>query len=281
MLKIEDLLIHPDLPSLPEAVIRLNELISSDAPIDKIAAVIENEPALTLRTLELANSAWYKREKTIQNVNEAISVIGFTALYQLIFATSVTRVFHGVNSDQIDMQCFWQQSVRAATLAQTLSSRLEDTPQHLFTTGLIMYIGKLILATTAPFISYQIYKQCKEESIPLSDAETNRLGFNHADVSAAIIEKWKMPASMYVPIKYYLQPENAPEQYQPIAALLHIAHTIRCMQYPDESVIVETTAEIDPSICNMIKINESQFPKLAESASNLYDEALSLLGLSS
>lgn len=279
MLTIEDLLTHPDLPSLPEAVIRLNELISSDAPIDSIAAIIRNEPALTLRTLELANSAWYKREKTIQSVNEAISVIGFTALYQLIFATSVTRVFRGIDSDLIDMQQFWQQSVRSATLAQTLSSRLDIPQQHLFTTGLIMYIGKLILVTTAPFITYQIYKKCQAESIPLSTAEHERLGFNHADVSAAIIEKWKMPASMHMPIKYYLQPAQAPEQYQAVAALLHVAHHIRCTQHAAEPAIIETADHVDPPILNMINISDALFPKLAESASNLYEEALSLLGL--
>ena len=279
MLTIEELLSHPDLPSLPDAVIRLNELISSDAPIDKIANVIQNEPALTLRTLELANSAWYKREKTIQSVNEAISIIGLTAIYQLIFATSVTRVFHGINSDLINMQQFWQQSVRSATLAQTLSSRLDVPQQHLFTTGLIMYIGKLILVTTAPFITYQIYKRCQEESLTLSEVETERLDFNHADICAALIEKWKMPASMYLPIKHYLQPTEAPAQYQPIAAVLHVAHHIRCMQYPDENVISETAEQVDQSILDMINVSANQFPKLADSAAHLYDEALSLLGL--
>ena len=88
-----------------------------------------------------------------------------------------------------------------------------------------------------------------------------------------------MPASMYLPIKYYLQPTQAPEQHQPIAAVLHVAHHIRCMQYPEENVISESAEQVDQPILDMIKVSANQFPKLADSAAHLYDEALSLLGL--
>jgi len=279
MLTIEELLTHPDLPSLPDAVIRLNELIRSDAPIDAIASVVQNEPALTLRTLELANSAWYKREKTIQSVNKAISIIGITALYQLIFATSVTRVFQGVDSDFVNMQRFWQQSVRSASLAQCLTSQSGISGQHLFTAGLIMYIGKLILVTTVPLIARQIYQRSREESRLLSDVETERLGFNHSDISAALLEKWKLPSSMSLPVKHYLQPAQAQAQYRDISAVLHIAHHVRCMNYPDLNGINESSGQIDPSILEMINIDENLFPELTDSASHLYNEALSLLGL--
>lgn len=282
MLTVEELLTHPDLPSLPDAIIRLNELISADAPIDSIAEVIRNEPALTLRTLELANSAWYKREKTINSVNEAISIIGLTALYQLIFATSVTRAFQGVSSDIIDMRQFWQQSVRSATISQTMSSLLDFPRQHLFTTGLIMYVGKLILATAAPYLTYQVYKSCSEEpTLLLSEAETERLGFTHADVASSLVEKWKIPASIYVPIKFYLNPMKAPENHQLMASVLHVAHHIRCTQYPNESSIsiTETTETLDPAILDLVNISDAQFNKLAMSASHLFSEALALLGL--
>lgn len=279
MLTIEELLTHPDLPSLPDAVIRLNDLISADAPVDAIAAVIQNEPSLTLRTLELANSAWYKREKTIQSVNEAISIIGYSTLYQLIFATSVTRVFQGINSDIIDMKQFWRQSVRTAALSQTMSSRLDIPEQLLFTTGLIMYIGKLILLTTAPFITYQIYKRCHEESLLLSDVESDRLGFTHADICAALLEKWKLSPAVYIPIKYYLAPNQAPEQHQVNTAVLSIAHHIRCKHYPEDSFVNETPDQLDNDLLEIANINEALFPKLADSAAHFYDEALSLLGL--
>lgn len=276
---LEQLISNPELPSLPEAVVKLNALISEDAPMHQITEVINRDPALTLRTLELANSAWFKREKNITSVNEAISIIGLTSLYQLIFATSVTRLFNDIKPEQFDMKSFWQQSVRTATLTQTLAPYVNEPGQNLFTIGLTTYIGKLVLVTAAPYLAYKVYQRYDAESTPLYDIENEILGFNHADISAAIMEKWRLPQSFYLPIKYYVHPIDAPDQYLPITTLLHVAHYLQSTTYPAPSGKIAPTYSLDSNLTHTIKIDSSDFQKIIASASNLYDEAIILLGL--
>lgn len=276
---IDQLISDPELPSLPEAVIRLNELISHDASMPQIAEVIHRDPSLTLRTLELANSAWFKREKTIESVSEAISIIGLSSLYQLIFATSVTRLFKDLETEQFSMRSFWQESVRTATLMQTLAAYVNEAGQSLFTIGLTAYIGKLILATTSPFLAYKVYKRYRTDATPLYEIEKDILGFSHMDISAAIMEKWKLPESFYTPIKYAYHPIDAPKSYIQVATLLHIAHYLQTTFYPDESGQSAPVYELNPDLIESVNIMSSEFQKTVESASHLYDEAIILLDL--
>lgn len=279
-MKLEDITRHPELPSLPEAVIRLNELIASDAPLPEIAAVLENEPSLALRTLELANSAWYKREKTIGSVNDAIAIIGISAIYQLIFSTSVTRAFQGIETDIIDMKIFWQQSVQTATLAQTIATQHKSSVlHHIFTIGLVASIGRLALINVAPYMAQRVFKQAKEESVPLHVAEQTQLGFTHNAISASIMQNWKIPASIYGPISCYIHPELAVEQHRLPASILNIAHHIQCNFYPQNTGFRDITGDPDKSVMEYLAIPETQLSVLAESASHLYTEASAILGL--
>lgn len=276
---LEQLISDPELPSLPEAVIKLNSLISHDAPMTQISEVLIHDPALTLRTLELANSAWFKREKTIESVNEAISIIGLAALYQLIFATSVTRLFNDINPQQFTMKSFWQESVRTATLMQTLATYVNEPGQNLFTIGLTTYIGKLILATAGPYLAYKVYQRYDGKTVPLYEVEKEIIGYTHVEISAAIMERWKLPESFYLPIKYCYHPFDAPEPHAQVARLLHLAHYLQCSFYPDESGQTPPVYVLNPELINSLKIETTEFQRIVESAANLFDEAMILLGL--
>ena len=85
-----------DIFVLPEAVVKIKQLIDDDAaPMEEIAQVINFDPAIMTRILKISNSALYKFPSQITTVSKAIRVIGTNAVYDLVLAYGVANAFKG------------------------------------------------------------------------------------------------------------------------------------------------------------------------------------------
>ena len=190
---LDQLLDNPELPSLPEAFLKLNDCIKRDRPISEITKVIELDPSLSTRSLKLANSAWYKRSRTIATVKEAITTIGLDTLHQLVFATSVIRTFQGIDKNVADMRSFWDQSIYLACNAKLIKEACgEKNALHVFTAGIVAYIGKLVIYMNLPELSKKILESSQDHLQLQHLEETKLLGFSHNEVTAALLKKWEI-----------------------------------------------------------------------------------------
>ncbi|NOZ54152.1 MAG: HDOD domain-containing protein [Gammaproteobacteria bacterium] len=275
----EELVSHPELPSIPEAILKLNELINNNRPIEELAIVIHNEPSLTARTLELANSAWYKRQREITTVHDAIAIIGIVALHQLIFASSVIRTFAGLNSELVDMNKHWHQSVRTATAAQTLAHQTKiNDPIELFTAGLLVYIGQLVLYIATPEKTRQILTLAQTRQQPQFKIENELLGYNHSQVTTALLKRWNVPANIFSAISTYTDPENAEEKYRSRACILNVAHYMQHVHNMDFNT-TDPTEKVSDFALKKLQINIMDLDNYSPTAASLYNEAVTMLGL--
>ena len=70
---------------LPEAVIKVKQLIDNDATsMEDIAEVINYDPAIMSQVLKISNSALYKFHNTVTTVTKSIQVIGTRSIYDLV-----------------------------------------------------------------------------------------------------------------------------------------------------------------------------------------------------
>ena len=270
---------NPELPSLPEALLKLNDFIKHDRPIAEITKVIERDPSLTTRSLKLANSAWYKRSRTIATVKEAVTTIGLDALHQLVFATSVIRTFQGISQDIADMQSFWNQSLQLACNAKSIKVALgEKDTIHTFTTGIVTYIGKLVIYLNLPELSRKILENSRQHP-ELQHLEENKLlGFAHNDVSAALLNKWDLPATTYVPIQYYTHPPAAPTDELPDAAALYLAHHL--VYKPADQLDFDDTGSGLKDVLTVLNITKERLPDIQQQSVAEYAQAAAIVGIS-
>jgi len=64
-----------ELISLPEIVMQINELVNSDASsATEIARVIGQDPAISTRILQVANSSMYGGQRQIDSINRAVTI---------------------------------------------------------------------------------------------------------------------------------------------------------------------------------------------------------------
>jgi HD-like signal output (HDOD) protein len=262
---LDQLLDNPELPSLPEAFLKLNDLIKHDRPIADITKVIERDPSLSARSLKLANSAWYKRSRTIATVKEAITTIGLDTLHQLVFATSVVRTFQGVDKNIADMHSFWNQSLLLACNAKLIKESCgEKNAIQVFTAGIVAYIGKLIIYMNLSEISQKILVSSQHHPQLQHLEETKLLGFAHNDITAALLKKWEIPETTYVPIQYYTHPLDAPSEHVANAAVLFLAHQL-VFKSADSIDVNETSNGIKDSL-KVLPITQDQLIGIQQQA---------------
>ncbi|QPG04529.1 HDOD domain-containing protein [Salinimonas marina] len=186
---------------LPEAVTRLKECMDDHAAsIDDVAEIIAFDPGLTAQILKVANSALYRFPKQIDTISKALQIIGTRSAYDLALAYGVTQAFSKIESQIIDVDKFWEQSVSCGLLAKYFAEyRRQREPERLFVAGLLHNIGELVVVATVP----EQARRCLAYNSRVTPAQLQSalLGFTYAELSAALIQEWGIPATIYQPIR--------------------------------------------------------------------------------
>ena len=116
-----------DIPSLPEVVTKIMELVSNPtSSAAELSKVIAHDPGLTTRVLRLVNSAYYGFPKQISSVQQAIMILGFTTMRGLVLSTSIFKIFTPKDSKTgktIDYKQFWKHSISVALCARVYSRK--------------------------------------------------------------------------------------------------------------------------------------------------------------
>jgi HD-like signal output (HDOD) protein len=215
-----------ELLSLPDAAIRLNSLLTEpDATTAQIAEVVSLDPALCARVLRAVNSAYFGLRSRIDTISKAITMIGTSELHSLVLATSAAQAFKNISCKLIDMESFWQHSVRAALAARGFSeSCMRRHRERIFLAALMHDIGKLVLYHQLPAESTRILEGVRAGR-PQDEMELSVLGYTHGDVGAALLERWNLPATLHVPVRYHHRFAEAPE-FAREAALIHLGSAV-------------------------------------------------------
>jgi len=250
-----------DLLSLPDAAMRLNELLADpDAANAEIAEVVTMDPALAARVLRAVNSAAFGLQRHVDTISKAIVMIGTSELHSLVLATSAAQAFRSISTKLIDMESFWQHSVRAALAARGLAeASLSSHGERVFLSALMHDIGKLVLYHQFPAASTRILETVRAGEA-LDGAEEAAFGFTHADVGALLLERWNLPAALTMPVRFHHRHDEAVE-FRQEAALLHLGNQMAHSMDGDGTVIkpsmLDVTSEAwEQAGCSLAAINQ-------------------------
>jgi HD-like signal output (HDOD) protein len=213
--------------SLPYFYERLNEVINHPkTSIDDIARIIIEDQGLTVKLLKLANSPMFGYYAKIESIAKAVTIIGTQPLRDLALAVSVMDIFQNIPEELMNMRSFWRHSISCGAIARNLAIYLhERNVERFFVAGMLHDIGQLILCTSIPDVVNGIIGECKAQESIFHEEEKKCLGFDHADIGAALLSKWKIPAAILDPVACHHKPAAA-EQYPLEAAVVHLSDII-------------------------------------------------------
>ncbi|MET0549835.1 MAG: GGDEF domain-containing protein [Xanthomonas sp.] len=192
--ELEAILSHSrDLPSPPGIALRIIEL-AQDADVDLAATAdaIAMDMALSARMLRIANSPLYASRRRIDNLGQALTMLGLNAALSLALGFSMVQSLRGDASGP--QERLWRRSVLAA-LASRLLGQAAGLRKHeeLMLAGLLQDMGALALLHVCRDQYAALLQDAAGDAQRLSALEREHLGADRAEVGAWLARKWKLP----------------------------------------------------------------------------------------
>jgi HD-like signal output (HDOD) protein len=135
------------LASFPGSFHQISAVIERrDSSADLVAEAMKSDLSLCARLLKLANSAYCGYSGKVDNVRQAVVIIGVRQIQDLMAATLAVNQFKNISPELVDMRSFWRHSLACGLAAKSLAAlRREPNTERYFITGLLHDIGSLVL----------------------------------------------------------------------------------------------------------------------------------------
>jgi len=134
------------LPSLPDVALKIKaECEKEDSSAQKIADVISQDPAISVRLLQIANSSLYRTRHSADNIQGAITKLGLNLVRDLIMSLSMKQLYRASNDIIAErFRELWLSSTKTASIARLLAMNTKHLdPEQAMLAGLIHNIGAL------------------------------------------------------------------------------------------------------------------------------------------
>lgn len=133
-----------DLPSMPEVALKINQAVQNEMlDIQKIADIVQTDPMISARAVQVSNSAMYVGSQPVQTIKRAVQRIGLRAMRAIVMSVTLKNLYTP-KSPLIKkrMQMYYQHSVRVGVICHILAKKIKGfDPEQAFLAGLIHDIG--------------------------------------------------------------------------------------------------------------------------------------------
>ncbi len=265
----------PELSSLPEVYLRVNEQLEDDrSTAQEIGNTVQTDPAIATRILKMVNSAYYGMPNKVSTISQGVALLGRDRLKQIIIGSVLVSVFKDPKLESFSMPEFWRHSIKTAIIAKQLAGQRKDVsePDALFIAGLLHDIGRLILASKLPLQFSQIERHRRK--LGLTGAEQHILGFDHAELAGALMTQWGLPELLVTCARYHHDSSYSLE-HADANRIIYVANELSQNVPPmDEGEALEQLDEIDnwemldvplEQICFACELSEEQLFDVMES----------------
>ncbi|OHX37379.1 cyclic nucleotide-binding protein [Methylomonas sp. LWB] len=135
------------LPSLPDVALKLKEAMRKEIGIADAVEIIQLDPPIVAKLIQVANSALYSTGNTIHNCHDAVSRIGLNATRNLVLGISLKQLFHCKDPALMKaMQALWRSSLYVSSLSFVLAQACSRiNPEDALLAGLVADIGAIPL----------------------------------------------------------------------------------------------------------------------------------------
>jgi HD-like signal output (HDOD) protein len=207
---LERVLGSPRLPTPPVVAMKIVQATANpNTTSAEIGDLIRQDPALCAAVLKAINSCVYGLSSPVSSVERAVLLLGLNAVRSVVLTLSLPAMqFAGV-PDQA-FRDHWLASVSGAVIARELAVRLRrPLAEEDLTCGLLRDIGSLALRQAFPEAGDQLAAWMEGKPFSaLSECEREVYGVDHAEVSAELLRRWRLPDGICEPIRYHHEPHR-------------------------------------------------------------------------
>ena len=239
------------LPSMPEIYERLlSELTSPDASIDQVGKLIEQDIGMSVKLLQIVNSAFFGLAREIISPAQAAAHLGLDIVKSLVLSIKVFESFEeGIEAGGLDKIFHRAQSV--AHLAREIG-KFEGFDQkqreQLLIAGLLQDIGELVIIKYFPKILQEEFKTSELQSTEsIVERERRIYGVSHEQIGVYLLHLWGIPLTVVECIAHHHDVLNTidPKQLSQIEVLFIANLIVSADERQDEINQLNTNKEFN------------------------------------
>jgi HD-like signal output (HDOD) protein len=233
---LRDILQHPAihelignlkaLPATPHTFQALSAAIAQpNVHAADIAQIVSTDTALSVKVLQLANSAFYRRGVPVTSIQTAISYAGLEMIKSLALSACVFSALDASPSAIKRLQDLQGRSLRKAHFARMLL-RESRHAEEAFTAALLLDIGQAVLALSAPEKFEHMIELARSSGRAWHEVELEVFGAAHPEVGAYLLGLWGLPLTLIEAVAYHHTPSRVQHAHTSVLAAVHVADAI-------------------------------------------------------
>ncbi|MDR0447645.1 MAG: HDOD domain-containing protein [Treponema sp.] len=253
------------LPQFPENIVRIQKVINDPkSEMSDIARHISIDPALTADLLKIVNSAQYMLVKKVNNISEAVKIVGTRGIKNLLYSYGTQKILGGDTSEK---KALWDHCYKSAFYAYNLAKNFRkdnNLMDDVYVGGILHDMGKIIFSSIHPDLLNKIKSFCTEKRMPTSTFEDLSAGMNHAEIGAMVAERWNFPDHLVHAIKYHHDPLSAAPEEHDLVFTVYLANML--CEYESNNVSFDQfdTQVLESFGLNSMKQVDSLIERFAE-----------------
>lgn len=185
-----------ELPVFPEVALKIiNEVDSEDTTAQKLADIILMDTSLTLKIINISNSAYYSPRSEIKNITHAIQYLGFNTIKSIAYTSAIQVLKAGSKDDDYFVKKFHEKSIVSAYVARMIVNKINyfrkttHTPEDYYIYGLFHDIGEIAISVFYPEYMEKLIEDIKAGT-EITDLEDK---FKHTQIGLMLMRKWNLP----------------------------------------------------------------------------------------
>jgi HD-like signal output (HDOD) protein len=180
----------PDLPALPAVFLELRHILADPRSDSReVARILRQDPIITAKVMQLANSSFFTGGGRISDVASAVSRLGVRTISNFALVegfASAAKPAARFGFEQNAREFFRMSLVAEATVSSTARDAASLAV-------LLCPIGKLVMICADPAGVDRVIDLAASASRPLEWAESEVFGASHAMVGSCLLALWGLP----------------------------------------------------------------------------------------
>jgi len=228
-------------PLMPITVSKVIEVTNNpESSANDLVKAILPDQTMCIAILKIANSVLYGRPKQVPSLENAVRVLGFNEIRNIVLAKAAVKSFKQIPKEhrkEIDM--LWDHAFTCGLAARIIGEHINKPSGQFFIAGLLHDIGKLAML----LILGEKYNTTRWLSglsnVTKLEEEKETFTITHDEVGGQLLKHWQFPDTLIAAVNYHHTPHCNPNlQIYPL--VIQVADFLSFMYEQNEAADEQT-----------------------------------------